>query len=64
MYNLSQRIPRAFVKGSSTSSVNSFEARMASEYGGRTGLIVSPFFANYHPPSQIFKLYLAFFKCL
>ena len=49
---------------SSNSSVNSFKGHMASEYGGRTGLIVSPFFANYHPPLQIFKLYPAFFKCL
>ena len=48
---------------SSTRSVNSFKGQ-ASEYGGRTGLIVSPFFANYHPPSQIFKLYPAFFKRL
>ena len=53
MYNLSQHIPRAFIKGSSTSSVNSFKAHITSEYGGRTGLIVSPFFSNYHPPSQI-----------
>ena len=49
---------------SSTSSVNSFKGHMASECGGRTGLIVSPFFANYLPPSQIFKLYPAFFKRL